>query len=236
MFRKELVSLALLFIVTTISPAVSIASPLESIDNLNSLVSDFIKDKVSLGEDERLEVKIGDTGTQLQLAQCDQPIDIKIPSGSSQQQISTLQMTCNGQQTWNVYVPINMKILTKVVVAKQTISGKEIISDDMLDFSEYDKNSLFSGYFKDKQEIIGQSPVTTMIAGTVITHKNIQKPILINRNQNVSIISRHGTILVKADGIAKSSGGFNDIIKVLNPSSKRMIDAAVISSSSVEVR
>jgi flagella basal body P-ring formation protein FlgA len=75
-----------------------------------------------------------------------------------------------------------------------------------------------------------------MIAGTVITHKNIQKPILINRNQNVSIISRHGTILVKADGIAKSSGGFNDIIRVLNPSSKRMIDAAVISSSSVEVR
>jgi len=214
---------------------ITFAYQMEPVEHLDALAREYIQNHTVINDDEKLEVSLSDAARQLQLAKCDQPISVTAPA-SAAQQVSTLQMSCAGTQSWSAYVPVNMKILTKVVVAKETLAAKEVISNDMLDYAMYDKNSLYAGYFKDASEVAGQVPTTAMIAGTVITKKNIQKPIIINRNQTVSIVSRRGMIMVKAEGIAKTSGALNDIIRVLNPSSKRVIDAMVINSSSVEVR
>lgn len=228
--------LALLPLLFSLSITVSYATNTESIEHLNDLAKEFVQKNIALDMDETLEVKISNTNNQLNLAQCQQPIRVSLPAGTSSQQISTLEMTCAGDQAWHVYVPIDMKILTKVVIAKQTIPAKEIISEDMLDFAQYDKNSLFSGYYKQTKDLVGQTPSSTIVAGTVLNRKNVQPPILINRGQIVSIVSKRGTIMVKASGVAKSSGAFNDTIQVLNPSSKRLVEGVVVSSSTVEVR
>lgn len=219
-----------------LSPTLLFAGENETYDHINELAVSFVQQHIAVDPDEKLQVRVNESAQQLQIAKCDQPIEMTLPNGVTSQQISTIEMSCHGQQPWHVYVPIEMKILTKVVIAKQTIPNKEVISEDMLDYAEFDKNTLFTGYFKDTKEIVGQSPTTLLMPGTVITKKNVQQPILINRNQNVSIISRHGTIMVKAEGIAKSSGAYNETIRVLNPSSKRLVDAVVVSSSSVEVK
>lgn len=208
----------------------------ETLENLNNKAVNFIKSTIKTDEGEKLEIQLGEAASQLQVSLCDQEIHVRIPDGTTSQSISTLQMSCDGQVKWNVYVPINMKILTQVVVTKQTISAKEMIDDNMLDYAFHDKNSLYAGYFKNFSDVTGQSAISTMLPGMILTKRNIQKPILINRNQIVSIIARNGSIMVKAEGVAKSNGSYNDVIKVMNASSKKVIDAVVVSGSSVEVR
>jgi len=212
------------------------AGNLEQIDHLNNLAKEFVQKTVVLDPDETLEVKISEANNQLNLPACQQPVQVALPAGTTTQQISTLEMSCTGDRPWHVYVPIDMKILTKVVVTRQTIPAKEIISEDMLEYAQHDKNSLYAGYYKQTRDLVGLVPGSTIMAGTVLSKKNVQPPILINRGQIVSIVSRRGTILVKASGVAKSNGALNDIIQVLNPSSKRMIEGVVVSSSTVEVR
>jgi len=213
----------------------AVAADFESVEHISTLATDYVQNHVGLDPDEKIEVKLGDTANQLRLTSCTTPIAINLPAGSAQQHITTLEMTCAGDPSWHVYVPIDMKILSKVVSAKETIPSKSPITEDMLELSYHDKNQLYAGYFKEFSEVTGQVPVTTLMPGTVLSKKNIQQPIVINRNQNVSIISRHGNIMVTAGGIAKVNGAVNDIIKVLNTSSKKTIDAIVLNSSTVEV-
>lgn len=211
------------------------AANYETFQHIDALASEYVRKNVSVDPDEKIEVKLSEAAGQLQLVACTSPIAINLPAGSAQQHITTLEMTCAGETSWHVYVPIDMKVLTKVVSAKETIPSKTPISEDMLELSYQDKNLLYSGYFKDVNEVDGQVAVTPLVAGTVLTKKNVQQPVIINRNQNVSIISRHGNIMVRAEGIAKTKGAMSDTIKVLNSSSKKMLDATVINSSTVEV-
>lgn len=207
----------------------------ESAQHINELVNEYVMKNVSVDPDEKIEVKLGEAANDLRLAVCAVPIAINLPNGSAMQHITTLEMTCASTPSWHVYVPVDMKILTKVVAVKETIPAKMQITEDMLELSYHDKNLLYSGYFKDFNDVNGQVATSTLVPGTVLSKRNVQQPIIVNKNQSVSIVSRHGNIMVRAEGIAKTDGALNDTIKVLNSSSKRMVDAVVVSSSSVEV-
>lgn len=217
-------------------PLISIAYPLQSIEKLNLLAQEYVQHHVELDPDEKIEVRLGDAGNQLKVAECQNPIHINVPPGTSSQQITTLEMTCTGDVSWHVYVPVDMRILTKVVVTKEMIPAKEIINTDHLDYAYRDKNNLYSGYFKDTSEVVGQAPTSTLVAGTVLSKRNIAHPILVTKNQAVSIVAIRGHIMVRAEGIAKANGALNESIQVLNTSSKKIIDAVVVSSSTVEIR
>ena len=211
------------------------AIPLESVDHLNALAKAFVENTISVSPDDKLEVNTSQTSKNFTVAQCGVPITVNFPPNASQESASTVEMTCAGPQLWHIYVPIDIRIMTKVVVAKQPITAKETITEDMLDYAEYDKNRVFSGYYKNFSQIVGQEAVSMMAAGAIITKHSLQKPIVIHRNQNVAIVAKKGFIMVKADGIAKSDGGLDDMIKVFNPASKRTIDGIVVDSSTVDV-
>ncbi len=226
---------ALSTIVILCAATSAISGSYETFTHLNMIAADYIQKNIVINPDEQMSVKLGDAATDLRLPRCQSEISINLPAESNGQKINTLEMTCSSQPSWHVYVPVDMKILTKVIVAKENIPTKTPITEEMLDFAFRDKNTLYAGYFKDTKDVVNQEPVTTMVAGTVINKHNIKQPVIINRNQIVSIISRHGHIMVSAEGIAKSDGALNETIKVINSSSKRTIDAVVTSSSTVDV-
>lgn len=229
--RIQVILLSLL----CLSSVSAIAGTYESYTHLNDIASDFIRKNIPANPDEQVSIRLGDAAYDLRLASCTSQINVSLPAESNGQKINTLEMTCSSQPSWHVYVPVDMKVLTRVVVAKENIPSKSTISEDMLDYAFRDKNTLYSGYFKDTKEIIDQESVSTLAAGSVLNKHLIRQPIIINRNQIVSIVSRHGHIMVSAEGVAKMDGALNDTIKVLNSSSKRTIDAVVTSSSTVEV-
>ncbi len=210
------------------------AQPLESIDTINALAKSFIEKNTPLDPGDRMEVHLSQAANNLQLARCSEAIDVSFPPNTAEQP-NTLTMHCTGPEAWQVYVPVSTVIFTKVIVAKQPIPSNEKIDQNMLTTAEMDKNQLFLGYYKEMKDVVGLVTSGGIASGSVINKRNATQPILIKRNQGVSIVAIKGSIMVRADGVAKEDGALNNSIKVFNPSSKRVLDAIVINSSTVQV-
>lgn len=205
----------------------------ESIDNIKAVVENFIKSNVVLNSDETMEIEFNQV--QLRLAACTSEIIASFPRESTREHFSSIEITCNNEKKWQAYVPVLVHVYTNVLTARQVLSPKQIIREDDLEYVQSDKNRLFNGYFKNKEEVIGLEASQFINPGTVLTKRNIQPPTLVHRRDTIDIIAKRNQMSVTVKGIAQSDGRLGESIKALNPSSNREIDAVVVGSGKVEV-
>lgn len=79
----------------------------------------------------------------------------------------------------------------------------------------------------------GQSTRRPIRGGQVLQQRFLQPQILIQRGQAVQIVARHDGIEVSVPGEALQSGGRDELIRVRNLGSKRIISAVVLDAGSV---
>lgn len=207
----------------------------ESQDKLKTLAKDFVAKNTALGPDESLEVDINNSDIPAQLATCPTNVEAAFPKEANRERITSVQLSCNGSTSWRTFIPVDVKVYAKVVVAKRTITTNETLTEADLDFAQANVNILYGGYFKDPTEITGQVASQMIAPGSVISKKNIRQQQLVHRNQEIDLVARKNAIEVTVKGIAKSDGGLNDSITVYNPSSKRTLEAVVIGTNKAEV-
>jgi flagellar basal body P-ring formation protein FlgA len=227
--------LMMLLMIFFIGSTSSFADNRESIENIKHLVNNFVITNTQINDDESIEVKVSQAGSQFQIPTCSKDVVAEQPKSQSKEQITTVELTCNGTTKWHLYVPVDVQIYSKVVATKRAIPAKEIITEADLDFTLANKNRLYTGYFTKKEDVIGNVALHTMTAGIIITKKNVHLPILIHKNQTVTLTAVSRSVMVSMAGIAKSDGALNALIKVFNPSSKRTIDAIVIGPNKAQV-
>src|SRR6185312_11808663 len=104
----------------------------ESVNNLKTMAKDYIEKNILLGADEKLDVQVNQTESMLSLAACTQPLEAKFPGDANINQVTAVEVRCQGAQTWRTMVPVNVTILTKVLVAKRTIPANTAIAEDDL--------------------------------------------------------------------------------------------------------
>lgn len=211
------------------------ANDVESIDKLNQLAKNFISQQIVLGKDETVDIHIADLKQPLTLSKCHGEVTPSFPDNVNKDQINAIKLTCQDNYSWHVLIPVEVHVYTNVLVTKRIIPRGDVIEAEDLDYAKYDKSQLYSGYFTDKESIVGQQANQLLASGTVVTKHNLQKMLLIHRNQTIDLIAKNSAIMVMMHGIAKSDGGLNDTIKAFNPSSKRMLDAVVVGPGRAEV-
>lgn len=227
---KWICALFLIFFQSTV-----FSEELESLDNLKTITKNFITNSITLAEDETMDVQFIQNNMSLKLSRCSEPVTARLPEGMTKEHISAVQLTCEGSTPWHILMPVEVQMLTNVLVAKHTIALKDPLSENDLDYMKLDKNRLMSGYFKNKEEIIGLEASQYIQAGAVFTKKNIRQPILVHRNTAIELIARKNSMTVSVKGIAKTDGRLSDAVQVVNPSSKKVIDAIVIGPNKAEV-
>ena len=182
-------------------------------DQLQNLAKEFAMQNTPAATDETVNVVVSPISAAM--PKCSNPVQATLPPNSNRDQITGIELSCNGTQSWQTLVPVNVEIYTKVVVAKQTILPKQVISEDDIDFATYDKNHLFASYFKNKDEVVGQVASHLLTPGTVFNRRNLQAPIVIHKNEIVSITAKNSVVSVTMQGIAKSDGAMNEAIKFI---------------------
>lgn len=206
----------------------------ESRDELDAKITNFLQQTLRISGDERLQIAIPSATQALKLTKCAQDIAINIPGGA-QADVTSVEVACPGNNGWHVYIPVDVQILSKVAIAKRTVPAGDMFSADDVDFAYYNRNRLYGGYFTNPEEIIGNLASHLTPQGTVLNKHNVQLPVIVHRNQTVSLIAQIGNLSVNMQGIARADGAMNDIIKVMNPSSKRILDAIVIGPNQTKV-
>lgn len=209
------------------------ADSFESNEHLFSVAKEYIEQVIS--PEEKPNVKISsEQNNAFQLAICQQPIQASLPP-SANEQISSVELRCPDAGSWHIYYPVNVEYFEKVVVAKHLLSAKQSITEGDIDIVSINKNQLYQGYFTDYVNVLGKETSHIIPAGTVLTKVNIKSPLIVKRDQIVMITVKSKSVMVSMQGVAKSDGGLNDMIKVYNPSSKKMLDAVITGPGVAEI-
>lgn len=141
----------------------------------------------------------------------------------------------DGQRYSSVPVRMEVKLYQQVVVAARAISGREVLTSDSIRLERADTGHLAAGYITDGNQAIGLASRRLIMQGTVITSQLLDKPVLITRGSAVTIVARMGDIEVTVNGQALQDGAKDQLIRVQNVTSRRIIAARVVDNSTVLV-
>lgn len=232
---QPITKICILIYVATTCALTPILSYSESIENPKQYVTDFVSQNISHTENETIEVSITQLDENFKLPSCESDVKASFTKESAPAQSNAILLSCKTSPQWDMYIPISIRLFTDVLSTKRLISSGETITEADITWSKQDINRLNDGYFKDKSEVVGLRANHAMQAGTTISKKSLKQVAVVKRNQTINLMLKHGGIEIAMLGIAKSDGFMNDAIRVMNPTTKKIIDAVVTGPNKAEI-
>ncbi len=204
-------------------------------DALKTYLTNYALNHLTHQDDETTEIELLQLDQYTTLPFCSDAIDLSIPKKNYSERTNSIALSCKGRTSWNIYFPMNVKLFTNVLVANRPIQTGEIITENDVAYEQQDKNHLLEGFYKDIHSLVGLATSRTINAGGVFTQRNTRRMPIIKKNQAVNLAIKTGNIEIQMIGIAKSDGYLSGPIKILNPSSKKIIDAIVKDTDKAEI-
>ena len=181
------------------------------------------------------EVTPGRLDIRLRLKQCDQPLDTYTPQGKKKMGRVTVGVRCDGTTPWSLFVPVTVKVMAKIVVATNSLPRGSIIQPDDIALELRDISRLHRGFLEDTKSVVGKKLRQRIGRNQVLTSSKLVAPLTVKRNNRVLIRSGNKAIQVSMAGKALQNGSLGQIIRVINESSNKEIDARVVAPGIVEV-
>lgn len=183
----------------------------------------------------RVEAVAKTLDRRLQLAQCDVPLRAELPYDTGRKTRVTAEVRCTGKHPWKIFVPVQLQIWQKVLVAAGPLQrGKLLAASDMI-LAERTISDQARGFMLKPSQATGYRLKRDLSEGDVITPGVIVAPPLIERGQKVMLEAKTGALNVRMAGVALESGLAGDIITVENRESGRKVEGVVRSGKTVEV-
>jgi flagellar basal body P-ring formation protein FlgA len=181
------------------------------------------------------EVTAGRLDSRLRLAACDQPLESFTPQGRRKMGKITVGIRCNGTHPWSLFVPVTVKVMTEVVVARTSLPRGSIITGKDIGLELRDISRLHRGYLEETKSVLGKKLKQRLRQRQVVTPSQLDRPRAIKRNNKVTILASSRSLRIRMAGKALEDGSLGELIRVRNESSKRELDARVIAPGIVEV-
>jgi flagella basal body P-ring formation protein FlgA len=181
------------------------------------------------------EVQAGDLDSRLRLPQCSRPIEAFAPPNGLKAGRTVVGVTCEGEQPWKLYVPVEVRLPGEVVVAARPLRRGDILTRQDLALVTRDLASLHRDYFQAIAPLLGQRMRRALSRDAVLTPKAVETRKVVRRGTEVTILAADARLQVRMRGKALDSGASGDRIKVENLSSGREIYATVVGQGLVRV-
>lgn len=148
--------------------------------------------------------------------------------------MASVKVVVDGRTYTSVGVKYEVKAYQNIIVAARNLAYGEIITGDAIRLDRCEVGHL-TGYNTDPEKVIGLSMRRPVVAGAAIIDAVLVKPLIVQRNANVTITAKIGDIVVMAGGKALQQGREGDVIRVQNLSSQKILTARVIDGTTVQV-
>ena len=183
----------------------------------------------------RLEIEVGYIDPRLRLARCGHEPEVFLPPNTQLSGRTTVGVQCQSPERWRIYIPVEVRHMVSVVVARNPIYRGETVERDDLARESRDTGGLRGGHFTDPAEITGQQAERRLRPGRVISARDVAPPVLVERGSRVTITAGSGGFAVSVKGEALADGRKGETIRVRNLSSEREVDAEVVGPGRVRV-
>jgi flagella basal body P-ring formation protein FlgA len=181
------------------------------------------------------EIQAGHLDNRLRLAACGQPLQTFSPPGKRMLGKVTVGVRCEGDKPWTLYVPVNVAVMSQVVVAKTELSRGSSVTRDDVKLEKRDIARLHRGYLDSLEKAIGKTVKYSVRPNQVVTPSRLVTPLAVKRNSRVLILAANSSVQVRMSGTALENGSIGQRIRVKNRSSKRELEARVVEQGVVQV-
>ncbi len=126
--------------------------------------------------------------------------------------------------------------LIEVPVLSGALTKGSIIGARDIEMIEIRERNLNHDVFVNPQDLIGLTPRRVIIAGKPVKTDDVQAPMIVKRGDLVTMTFSSGSLSLTAQGKALENGAKGDLIRVVNASSSKTIQAEVTASKEVAVQ
>ena len=164
-----------------------------------------------------VEISVGTIDPRLQLARCDK-LDMFIPSGGKLWGNSTVGIRCDYPSPWSIYVPVNVRVITEVIVSSKQLAPGVLISAGDLAKQPADLTQLPNSVMTMPEQAIGKTLTSSVPQGYILRMDMLRSPNIIMQGQTVKLITQGKGFTVSAEGKALGNASFGQTISVRTPS------------------
>ncbi|MCP3870499.1 MAG: flagellar basal body P-ring formation protein FlgA [Gammaproteobacteria bacterium] len=209
-------------------------SPFQSHESIRAAARSHALD-IHAGVDHTLELRVSDLDKRLRLGKCDTPLETFSSDSTRLRSKLTVGVRCTDQQPWSIYVPVNVKLFKKVLVATRSLSRGAVLSSADIKLKQMDITRLRRGYLEQPRQVVGKALKRSIRPDSILTPNLLSFSEVISRGAQVTILGQIGGISVRMEGKALGNGTTGERILVRNISSNRRIEATVMAPGIVKV-
>ncbi|WAJ69432.1 flagellar basal body P-ring formation chaperone FlgA [Catenovulum adriaticum] len=199
---------------------------------IENFAADHVESMYPKQADETLKAIASPIDSRLKLNPCNGELVADVPNFNTYSKNMTVKIKCNADTEWLLYVPVQVKIMTPVVVATQYIESGQTISQGDIQVRLLEKNRSRNGFIADKNTIIGSKAKRQIKSGQAIINRNI---CFVCRGEMVTIEAITSGLSVKATGVAMSDATYGETVSVKNKSSNRIVQGRVSSVGAIQI-
>lgn len=125
--------------------------------------------------------------------------------------------------------------LVSVPTLTRTLRNGDIINAADISWIEIDAKNLQNDQLLTEKDFIGKTPRRMVNAGKPVRDNELQRPVLVDRGDMVTLVYKTGPITLTAKGKALQGGAAGDLVKFVNIASNRTLDGFISADHEITV-
>lgn len=214
-------------------PAAAAAQAAHPLDEIRQVAERFITAQLPEGAG-RVHASADALDPRLRLPRCEKSPSALLPPGAGISARTAVGVRC-AQPKWTVYVPVRVETELPVLVLRKSMPRNSAVGAADVEIRTQRVPGLSTSYIGSTGQLAGRHLKRPTPAGTLLTAELMAADILVRRGQRVTLIASAGGIEVRTQGEAIQDAGPTGRVRVLNLTSRRIVEGQVESRDQVRV-
>lgn len=208
----------------------------QPVDQLQRFAEDFLLQRLQAPADgnARTLATAGHVDPRLRLQQCTTALEGIMPAATPAAARMTVGVRCTSP-AWSVYVPVLVETDLQVLVMRTAAARNSSPAAADVELQQRRVPGTAAIYLTSPEQLRGRHLKVAVSPGTPLTVDMLAADILVKRGQRVAIVASIGGIEVHAQGEAIGDATDTGRVKVLNLSSRKVVEGQAESSDRVRV-
>jgi flagellar basal body P-ring formation protein FlgA len=208
----------------------------QSTEELRQWTQTFLTERLRStdGSDAVTHATAGTVDARLRLQRCGVPLQGIMPATVQASAKMTIGVRC-ASPAWTVYVPMIVETELKVLVMRGAAGRSSSLSAADVEVQQRRVPGMATGYLTRIEQLDGRHLKMAVSPGTALSTDLLAADILIKRGQRVTLVASAGGLEVQAQGEAIADATPNGRVRVLNLSSRKIVEGQVESSDRVRM-
>lgn len=194
-------------------------------DELLKQVISYVEQEFNPDEDKNLKVVAHPLDSRIIIKECKQNLSFSVANTRSFSRQFPVKVICNNEnKPWKLFVQVSTSEMIEALIINQTIAKGTIVDIDMLEMKLVEINRVRDKSSTDLSSIVGGRALRNLQRGRQVSQTDV---CLVCKGDDVSIIAKNSSMMIKTSGTAIESGSKGDSIKVKNNSSNRIVKGII---------